>query len=162
VKIRKLLTVASALAALGAVGTSASVSASAGPALKNLCTNTQAAVGAGYTVLFVPVGGLPFDGTSNDDVIIGTNFRDDIDAKGGDDVVCSLGGNDDVKGGNGEDSIFGDAGRDDLEGNSGGDFIAGGSQNDELRGGTQNDVLNGGGGTNTCTGGLGNDSLINC
>jgi Ca2+-binding RTX toxin-like protein len=162
VKIRNLLTVAGAIAAVTTVGTSAAVSAAAGPGLKSFCTNTQAAVNAGYTVLFVPVGGLPFDGTSNDDVIIGTSFRDDIDAKAGDDVVCALGGNDDVRGGGGEDSIFGDAGRDDLRGEDGSDFVGGGAQNDDLRGGNQPDVLNGGGGTNTCNGGLGNDSLINC
>ena len=161
-KIRNMLTVAGAIAAMTTVGTSAVVSAAAGPGLKSFCTNTQAAVNAGYTVLFVPVGGLPFDGTGNDDVIIGTAFRDDIDAKAGDDVVCALGGNDDVTGGRGEDSIFGDAGRDDLTGGDGSDFLAGGSENDDLRGGNQPDVLNGGGGTNTCNGGLGNDSLINC
>lgn len=161
-KIRNLLTVASAIAAVTTIGTSAAVSAAAGPGLKSFCTNTQAAVNAGYTVLFVPVGGLPFAGTSNDDVIIGTGFRDDIDALAGDDIVCSLGGNDDVRGGGGEDSIFGDDGRDDLRGQNGSDFLGGGAQNDDLSGGNQADVLNGGGGTNTCSGGLGNDSLINC
>jgi Ca2+-binding RTX toxin-like protein len=162
VKIRNLLTVAGAITALATVGTSAAVSAAAGPGLKNFCTNTQAAVNAGYTVLLVPVGGLPFDGTGGDDVIIGTSFRDDIDAKAGDDIVCALGGNDDVKGGSGEDSLFGDNGRDDLRGDNGSDFLSGGAQNDDLRGGNQPDVLNGGGGTNTCNGGFGNDSLINC
>ncbi len=161
-KIRKMLTVAGALAAVTTIGTSAAVSASAGPQLQSFCTNTQAAVNAGYTVLLVPFGGLPFNGSSNDDVIIGTTTRDDIRAQGGDDIVCSLGGNDDVRGGNGEDSIFGADGRDDLRGEAGGDFVSGGAQNDDLRGGNQNDVLNGGGGTNTCAGGLGNDSLINC
>jgi Ca2+-binding RTX toxin-like protein len=162
VKIRKMLAVAGAIAAVTTIGTSAAVSAASGPQLKSFCTNTQAAVNAGYTVLLVPVGGLPFDGTNNDDVIIGTSTRDDIRAQAGDDIVCSLGGNDDVRGGGGEDSIFGDDGRDDLRGEAGGDFVSGGAQNDDLRGGSSADVLNGGGGTNTCNGGLGNDSLINC
>ncbi len=161
-KIRNLLTLASALAAFATVGTSASVSAAAGPGLKNFCTNTQAAVTAGYTVLLVPVGGLPFNGTNNDDVIIGTPFRDDIDAQAGDDVVCARGGNDDVRGDTGEDSLFGENGRDDLRGEGGSDFLSGGAQNDDLRGGNQPDVLNGGAGTNSCNGGFGNDSLINC
>ena len=129
------------------------------------------------------LGETPTDG---DDVILGTDGPDSIDAGAGNDSICSgngadivfggagddiiqLGqgrdtahageGDDFVSGGKGKDTINGDSGNDDLRGNDGTDTINGGSGNDELRGGQKADVLKGNSGGDTLIGGIHPDVL---
>ena len=92
-------------------------------------------------------------GTTGDDVLIGTDKRDVIKARGGDDVVRGL-----RKG----DVVCGGGGRDTLRGNAGGDKLKGGRGRDTLRGGRGSDLLRGGGGNDRCFGGPGSDSKRSC
>lgn len=88
--------------------------------------------------------GMDTLGTFGDDVLIGRNLDDIINAQAGDDTVFGYGGNDIISGGDGTDSIFGDAGDDVVHGGSGVDLVSGGLGNDILEGGLGNDMLNGG------------------
>lgn len=89
-------------------------------------------------------GGGPLEGTSQRDVIIGSNAPDAIKGLGGNDVVCARGGWDAVAGGGGADVLLGQGGPDNLNGALG------------------NDRLLGGAGTDRCSGGAGTDSAIGC
>ena len=128
-------------------------------------------------------GDLPTDG---DDVIVGTNGGDVINAGAGNDLICSNGGDDVinagdgadiifagdgndiiragdgpdiVRAGDGDDEVFGGQGRDELRGESGDDFISGGKGKDLLVGGIGNDDLRGNQGTDDLRGGADNDTL---
>ena len=110
-------------------------------------------------------GDLPTEG---DDVIIGTNGPDVINAGDGNDVICSRGGDDVINAGDGADLIFaasGDdivqagQGRDEIHAGDGDDFVAGGKGKDVLTGGLGNDDLRGNQGTDTLLGGAGDDEL---
>ena len=88
-------------------------------------------------------GGEPRrNGTSGDDVIVGTpgndvircgSGHDRVDGGGGDDTVYCGSGNDMVSGGAGDDRLYGESGNDTLTGGPGRDFLAGGSGNDRER-----------------------------
>jgi Ca2+-binding RTX toxin-like protein len=127
--------------------------------LRDYCSDTESAHDDGYTVLFVPPGGFPFDGTSGRDLIIGTQGDDDINSKNDDDVVCGFSGADDIDGGRDDDSIFAMAGDDDADGESGDDWVDGGNGDDEVRGSDGNDHLVGGDGADDCHGGLGSNTF---
>ena len=128
-------------------------------------------------------GDLP---TAGDDVIVGTNGGDVINAGAGNDLICSNGGDDVinagdgadiifagdgndiiragdgpdiVRAGDGDDEVFGGQGRDELRGESGDDFISGGKGKDLLVGGIGNDDLRGNQGTDDLRGGADNDTL---
>jgi Ca2+-binding RTX toxin-like protein len=75
------------------------------------------------------------EGTSGDDVIVGSNGSDEIRGLGGDDLIC---------GRSGFDTIDGGAGNDNLGGGDKSDTLRGGSGNDRLRGGRMFDFLEGG------------------
>ena len=74
-------------------------------------------------------------GTTGDDLLIGSPANDVINGRGGDDTIDGLAGNDVICGGPGadtisggpeDDAIWGEGGPDDLDGNSGEDWADGG------------------------------------
>lgn len=70
-------------------------------------------------------------GSTFDDLIIGTDRGDFIDAGAGDDTILAVSGNDLVVGGDGDDTICAAAGNDTLIGGSGNDtfvFTSGGGK----------------------------------
>lgn len=126
------------------------------------------------------------NGTSGDDVLVGTDKNDKIYGKSGNDEIRGMGGNDRLEGDSGNDTMFGgegndimDGGRDDdvmsgdegndlvygnrgddiVEGNAGNDLVGGGSGNDVISGGDGNDGLYGGSGNDVLDGGAGKDRL---
>jgi len=95
--------------------------------------------------------GVPTDGTSGRDVILGTFGNDVIRGLGGGDRICGLGGNDTLEGG---------AGRDRINGGDGNDVIrAGGGWHHKLLGGAGNDTIVVAAGQNTVRGGAGADFI---
>ncbi|MEM2856954.1 MAG: hypothetical protein QW416_07635 [Candidatus Nitrosocaldaceae archaeon] len=119
-----------------------------------------------YTVRIVTTSS--FDGTSDNDFIVGTNSDDEIYGKEGDDFIVGLDGNDTLYGdgifgtlsdntleggndilcGNDDDTLYGDG----IYGDFGDDTLTGG--NDTLEGGDDNDTLYG----DNIDGGAGNDT----
>jgi dipeptidyl aminopeptidase/acylaminoacyl peptidase len=83
-------------------------------------------------------------GTANVDDLVGFEFRD---------VVQALGGNDNAVGKEGRDLMCGKGGKDNL---------VGGPDNDLLYGGGGSDTLKGAQGDDKCFGGPGNDTFKNC
>jgi Ca2+-binding RTX toxin-like protein len=63
------------------------------------------------------------DGTSQNDVITGTNLSQFFDAKAGADLVCAKGDNDTVKGKTGNDRLYGQRGCDALDGGPDSDIL---------------------------------------
>ncbi len=159
-KLRIVAMLAAAGAAVVTLAAPAGADGSGG--LRDYCGDTASALADGYTVLYVPAGGFPFDGTSDKDLIIGTTGYDDVDGKNGPDVICTFSGDDDIKGGRDDDSIFAMAGADDADGEDGNDWVEGGNGDDEVRGGDGDDHLVGGDGADNCNGGLGSDTFESC
>jgi Ca2+-binding RTX toxin-like protein len=120
------------------------------------------------------MGSGPINGTSGNDVIVGSSGPDTINAGGGHDVVCGGLGDDTINGGSGNDRLFGFFGShyygivdpfndaDTIHGDSGNDFIDGGPDFDFLFGDSGNDALDGDGDGAECDGGSGVDTEINC
>jgi Ca2+-binding RTX toxin-like protein len=104
--------------------------------------------------------GLGMSANGGDNVIVGTNRDDRINAKAGADLVCAGDGDDYILGAGGHDDIRGEAGNDILKGNSGIDRISGAGGIDQLFGGTANDTLLGGGNDDSLNGGKGIDDCI--
>ena len=100
---------------------------------------------------------LPTDG---DDVLVGTEDNDNINALSGRDVVDGLGGDDTLKGSRGDDTLNGGSGRDRLLGQAGNDILAGGDGRDFLVGAAGNDYLSGEDERDLIRGGAGEDTLI--
>ena len=107
-------------------------------------------------------------GTTEDDLLAGSNQSDQIFALAGDDIVIALGGDDRIFGGGGADLVIAGAGSDLVEGGSGDDQISGDLGNDNLNGddgvdvifgGDDNDLVNGGNGGDRIFGEVGNDIL---
>lgn len=101
------------------------------------------------------------EGTSDNDVIVGTPGNDSIDGGTGDDLVCGGSGNDDIDGGIGDDDLCGDGGNDTMDGGIGDDDMCGDDGNDEMDGGIGEDEIDGGAGTDTLDGEIGEDVCIN-
>ena len=99
-------------------------------------------------------------GTSDDDVLNGTNHNDVIFGFRGDDEISAGHGNDTVFAGRGDDLVDGGKGNDNLYGESGNDGLAGGDGNDDLNGGSGRDFLVGGAGRDELTGGRGPDTFV--
>ena len=124
--------------------------------------------------------------TAGDDIILGTDGPDVINAGDGNDIICSgegddiinagdgadiiIAGNgnnviragngaDDVSAGDGDDQIFAGQGRDEVRSRGGDDFISGGRGKDLLVGGAGNDDIRGNEGTDDLRGGVGDDTL---
>ncbi|MEA2525639.1 MAG: hypothetical protein QOF73_2866 [Thermomicrobiales bacterium] len=93
------------------------------------------------------------NGTTGNDVIVGSEGPDTINGKGGNDVICGLGGADTIHGNTGNDRIFGGLGIDDLYGDAGDDFIHTGfnADGDTAHGGTGNDQIDAEGASTQCT-----------
>jgi Ca2+-binding RTX toxin-like protein len=119
-------------------------------------------------------------GTEDADLIIGTDYRDVIEAHGGNDDVSPYAGADENHGQAGHDVVTADGGSDFINGGDaddrrwigdflyglqgwlGGDEIHGAANGDLLRGEAGDDFLDGGSGVDTCSGGDGNDSFRDC
>ena len=85
---------------------------------------------AGINITNVITGSGNFNGTSANDLILGSS------------------GNDHINGGDGDDCVLGGAGNDHLNGGDGNDVLMGGPGNDQLNGGDGSDSCWGGGGNN--------------
>lgn len=82
-----------------------------------------------------------------DDVLTGTDIREELQGRGGNDRLTSLGGNDFVSGGDGDDIIFAGEHNDTVLGGAGDDQIFGEAGRDRLMGGAGADHIDGGGDT---------------
>ena len=83
-------------------------------------------------------------------LLLGSNKRDKLDGRDGDDEIRSLGGaKDHIYGGGGDDVIYGGEGSDSVDGDKGDDVIYGGEDHDELDGGSGKDVIYGGDGNDS-------------
>src|SRR5947209_7203842 len=85
-----------------------------------------------------------FDGTNGDDVIVGSDGDDNIDAGPGDDWICGGPGDDSLDGGDGDDVIIGGTGDDGPSGGPGNDTIVGGAGDDDPEGGPGHDFIDAG------------------
>ena len=107
------------------------------------------------TIVAVPSQGgrcfNPFEGTGDDDVIVGSRFGDSIRGRAG---------KDDIRGGGGVDCLRGDAHADRVIGGGGNDRVNGGGRGDFLRGGNGRDRLRGRSGNDRVYGDSGNDRLF--
>ena len=110
-------------------------------------------------------------GTSESDVMVGTEGSDYLFGFAGDDLMCSLGGNDVLNGRQGNDELHAGSGNDVLIGWKGDDTLYGGEGHDVLvaffgddllYAGDGRDVLNGGKGIDYCDGGAGRDHAVHC
>jgi Ca2+-binding RTX toxin-like protein len=112
-----------------------------------------------------PLEGTPTSGADSHEVIVGTEYRDLIEARGGDDTIYGEGGDDILNGGGGIDRIYGGAGNDVIDTGEGPDLADGGAGDDIIYGrGSGSEVggfdqLVGGGGNDTIIGGEGIDKL---
>ena len=91
---------------------------------------------AALLVVAAPALAKVITGTNGDDVLIGTNNRDDISGKDGDDVIQGRDAGDDLFGEGGEDKVQGNNGPDDIYGGGGEDVLSGGNGDDFLADGT--------------------------
>jgi len=91
-------------------------------------------------------GATTCSGTTQDDLIYGTEGVDNINASYGKDEVYARSGADIVRGGPGQDYLVGDdenpsTGNDRIYGNGGDDFLSGEAGSDYLNGGGQDDTI---------------------
>lgn len=122
-----------------------------------------------------PVEGTPTSGADSHEVIVGTEYRDYIEARGGDDTIYGEGGDDILNGGGGIDRIYGGAGNDLIDTGEGPDLADGGAGDDtiygrgsgsevggfdQLVGGGGNDLIIGGEGIDKISGGAGDDVIF--
>ncbi len=98
-------------------------------------------------------------GTAGDDVIIGSDGDDLIDAGSGDDLVCARGGDDVIDTGPGDDTVVGGFGDDVIRGGPGDDALGGGADPDDIDGQAGDDLLFGGDNDDVVSGGTGDDAL---
>ncbi|NEO56978.1 MAG: hypothetical protein F6K54_30250 [Okeania sp. SIO3B5] len=99
-------------------------------------------------------------GTSDDNLLNGSNTEDFLSGLGGDDTLNGLGGRDWLVGGGGNDLLRGGDDDDILAGRIGNDILLGGDGDDILNGGQGRDRLNGGAGDDTLMGGASIDRFI--
>jgi Ca2+-binding RTX toxin-like protein len=108
-------------------------------------------------------------GDASSNALTGTDQRDRILARAGDDTVNALGAADLVRTGQGADTVDAGRGRDRVHGGAGNDNLNGGPGCDRIHGGADDDTINGGPGSSfrhvamlfRCErlfGGLGNDT----
>jgi hypothetical protein len=121
-----------------------------------------------------PLEGTPTDGADSHEVLVGTQYRDYIHARSGDDTVYGEGGNDTIFGDGGVDRLYGGDGDDLIDTGEGPDLADGGAGKDtiygrgsgsevggfdQLVGGSGNDLLVGGEGIDKLSGGSGDDII---
>ena len=99
------------------------------------------------------------NGTSGDDVILGSPGPDWIEASEGNDVVCGGRGIDRIYGGPGNDRIHGEGGSDRIWAGTGNDTVLAGSGADWVDGGEGDDKIRGMGGQDRLSGGPGDDVI---
>jgi Ca2+-binding RTX toxin-like protein len=101
-------------------------------------------------------------GTSDDELLTGTQYADVLQGQGGNDELNAGAGNDQVEGGSGNDVINGESGNDQLLGGKGNDLLSGGTGNDVLNGEYGNDIylFNLGDGQDTIYDYSGTDTLV--
>ena len=119
--------------------------------------------------------GNPDSGVNSNEVIVGTDYKDFIYARGGDDTVYGEAGDDIIYGGGGIDRLYGGDGNDIIHGEDGGDLIDGGAGDDILYGESSassaagvdqiigaggNDIIFGGVGIDKLSGGSGDDVIF--
>ena len=133
-----------------------------------------------FSLMKAPLSG---EGTSGDDLILGTAIGDQLSGLEGQDCIYGLAGTDTLDGGAGRDELhggdgndvlkgdgatpatedhdllFGEAGDDTLAGNGGDDTLVGGIGADTLDGGDGNDYLGGDADNDVCRGGNGEDFI---
>lgn len=110
----------------------------------SFCTVNSTMINGRFLDFSTATSGQQVVGTDHDDIIIGSRFGDQIDARGGDDCVLGGDGNDQIVGGPGNDELFGEDGDDQLVGRAG------------------RDLMDGGDGTDACAGGPGGDFAVDC
>jgi Ca2+-binding RTX toxin-like protein len=74
------------------------------------------------------------EGTTSNDVFMGSAGADNFSGDSGDDEIRGGGGPDELYGGSGDDRMFGDAGNDKLQGAAGSDTVDGGAGLDQIYG----------------------------
>ena len=97
--------------------------------------------------------------TTGDDVILGTDSADLINALAGNDTICAGGGADIVNAGGGDDWVDGESGNDTVFGGGGVDIIFGGPGADTIDGGGGDDEIYGQGGDDVLNGRTGLDII---
>jgi|CXWL01.1.fsa_nt_gi Ca2+-binding RTX toxin-like protein len=120
------------------------------------------------------VEGTPTSGANSHEVLVGTDNRDYIHARAGDDTVYGEGGADTLFGDGGIDRLYGGDGDDWIDSGDGPDLVDGGAGDDtifgfgsgtevggfdQLIGGDGNDIIWGGEGVDKLSGGAGDDYL---
>jgi Ca2+-binding RTX toxin-like protein len=88
-------------------------------------------------------------GDASDNILVGTDGNDRMDARGGDDSLDGLGGNDTLLGGDGRDQLNGGDGNDILDGGAGKDTMEGGNGDDTFYYSDFFDHIHGGDGFDT-------------
>ena len=121
-----------------------------------------------------PLEGTPTSGADSHEVMIGSDNKDFIHARGGDDTVYGEGGDDIIYGDGGIDRLYGGAGADYIDAGEGPDLVDGGDGDDiiygrgsgsevggfdQLVGGAGNDIIYGGEGIDKLSGGSGDDEI---
>ncbi|MEQ1714962.1 MAG: peroxidase family protein, partial [Hyphomicrobium sp.] len=120
------------------------------------------------------VEGTPTSGANSHEVLVGSDYRDYLQMRGGDDTVYGEGGDDYLFGGGGVDRLFGGDGDDIIDTGEGPDLADGGAGDDtiygygsgsevggfdQLVGGEGNDKIYGGEGIDKLSGGAGDDMI---
>lgn len=90
------------------------------------------------------------DQTTENDILLGSQFADELTGYAGNDIL---------KGGRGDDVLSGGTDNNVLHGHSGNDILNGGNDKDRLLGGGGNDYLYGNDGNDVLRGGAGNDFM---
>ena len=103
--------------------------------------------------------GIDWRGGKKVDVEFGSERRDELRGRGGNDLLIGLGGDDRLRGDQGNDIILAGSGNDLAEGGKGNDVIALGAGNDTAWGGHGSDLIAGGEGDDVIWGGRGRDVL---
>lgn len=98
-------------------------------------------------------------GTEGKDLILGKNGNNIVKGLGGDDVIFEDGGNDIIDGSDGDDLIYSGADNDLVMGGAGDDAIYAGLGNDVVFGGDGHDAIFAEGGNDVVFGGVGNDLI---
>jgi Ca2+-binding RTX toxin-like protein len=80
----------------------------------------------------VVTGRGDFNGTNNNDLILGSNISDEIYGRDGNDCILGGGGDDVIDGDSGNDILIGGSGDDDLKGGGGTDYCYGNSGSDSM------------------------------
>ena len=112
-------------------------------------------------MMAMPDGAEPSAGpSSGDDILIGSDQYDSINAGDGNDLIHGYAGNDRLMGARGDDRIAAGDGNDIAFAGRGDDIVDGGMGNDNLRGGENNDILIGGEGSDFLNGQSGDDVLL--